>query len=109
MNAPQTTTLEVDDADLRAHRRVDVKLQVVMQLDRTTWCITTTRNISEGGVLLRGSQGPALHHGRLVGIDLRGVLSNEGDTDSQRYLMRVVRHQGDIVALSFAANGDTAP
>ena len=85
MNALQTTTLEVDDADLRAHRRVDVKLQVVMQLDRTTSCITTTRNISEG------------------------VLSNEGDTESQRYLMRVVRHQGDIVALSFAANGDTAP
>lgn len=112
MNAVQTTTLEDGNTDLRRHRRVDVKLQVLMRLDRTTSCITTTRNISEGGVLLRGFQGPALHSGRLVGIDLRGVLSDEDDTDTQRYLMRVVRHDGDIVALRFAsanASADTAP
>lgn len=110
MNALQKTTLEADNADLRRHRRVDVKLQVVMRLDRMTSCITTTRNISEGGMLLRGFQGPVLHRGRLVGIDLHGVLSDGDDTDAQRYLMRVARHEGDIVALRFDTGaGDAAP
>ena len=109
MNAVQITTIEASHGDLRLRRRVDVKLQVVVRLDRVTACVTSTRNISEGGMLLRGFEGPPLYRGRLVGIDLHGVLSDEADADTQRCLMRVARHEGDIVALRFAGTGEAAP
>jgi hypothetical protein len=99
---PETSAHREDPEDLRGHRRVDVRLRVALRLNRETACIARTRNISEGGMLLCDYSGPQLDSGRLVGINLRGVLSDGDDGDGEHYLMRVVRHLDDAVALRFA-------
>jgi hypothetical protein len=101
MSAKQKSTIEAVQVDMRGHRRVDVKLQVEMVIDRSTSCAASTENMSEGGVLLKGFRGAPLQRGRFVGLNVRGVLSDE-DEDSQRYLMRVARQDGEAVALRFA-------
>ena len=86
----------------RGYRRVDVRLKVAIVLDRETACIARTLNLSEGGMLLCDYNGPPLVRGRLVGVNLRGVLSDSDTPDADHFLMRVVRQRGDIVALRFA-------
>ena len=51
--------------------------------------------------MLEEYDGPELKSGRLVGIDLHGVVSNEGAEDSNELLMRVVRCHNGILALRF--------
>jgi hypothetical protein len=89
-------------ADLRNHRRVDVRLRVAIVLDRETACLARTLNLCEGGMLVAEYHGPRLQRGRLVGVNLRGVLSDGDAGEAEHYLMRVVRHAGDRLALRFA-------
>ena len=101
----QTESLEEEEStNLRQFRRVIVRLRVAVVLDRETACIAHTLNVSEGGMLLGDYHGPQLSCARLVGISLRGVLSDSEDPDAEHYLMRVVRHAGDVVALRFASD-----
>jgi hypothetical protein len=93
-----------ENTDLRGFRRVTVRLRVAVVLDRETACLAHTLNVCEGGMLLSDYHGPNLSCGRLVGVSLRGVLSDSEDPDAEHYLMRVVRHFGDSVALRFAAD-----
>lgn len=88
--------------NLRGHRRVDARLKVALLLDRETACIARTLNLSEGGMLLGDYHGPQLARGRLIGVNLRGVVSDSEEPDADHFLMRVVRHRGEIVALRFA-------
>lgn len=106
MTAQPIARTEPEDHESRRFRRVEVGLRVALQLARDTACLARTANISEGGMLLVDYHGPQLAAGRLVGVNLRGVLSDGGEDDSDHYLMRVVRHHGERVALRFS-EGDT--
>ena len=88
--------------NMRSHRRVEARLRVAVILDRETACIAHTVNMSEGGMLLSDYHGPHLQRGRLVGLSMRGVVSDKEDAESDHYLMRVVRQHGEVVALRFA-------
>ena len=90
-----------DEASRRAHRRVAVQLRVAVVLGRDTAYLATTENMSEGGMLIRDYNGPHLKSGRLVGLNVRGVVSDTAEEDSQQYLMRVVRHAENFLALRF--------
>ena len=87
--------------NLRSHRRAEARLRVAVILDRETACIAHTVNLSEGGMLLADYHGPHLQRGRLIGLSMRGIVSDKEDAESDHYLMRVVRQQGDSVALRF--------
>ena len=89
--------------DARRHRRVNVRLSVTVVPDRHAAFEACSSNISEGGMLLRDYSGPELAPGRLVGLNIGGVISDAGDDAAERYLMRVVRQEGDRLALRFAA------
>lgn len=86
----------------RGHRRVGVCLRVAIMIDRESACIAHTVDLSEGGMLVCEYSGPGLLRGRLVGVSLRGVLSDSDAADNDQYLMRVVRHRGDQLALRFS-------
>jgi hypothetical protein len=88
--------------DARRFRRVVLELRAAVVLDRETACLARTIDLSEGGILLEDYHGPSLSRGRLVGVNLRGVLSDQADGDSEQYLMRVVCHRGEQLALRFA-------
>lgn len=88
--------------DARRFRRVGVRLRVAVMIDRDTACLARTEDLSEGGLSLSDYHGPSLARGRLVGVNLRGVVSDAGDADGEQYLMRVVRHEGERLALRFA-------
>ena len=89
-----------DVANNRTHRRVDVRLRVAVFLDKETACLAWTTNLGEGGMLLDDYHGPQLQRGRLVGISMRGVVSDTQEGEDH-YLMRVVRHAGQVLALRF--------
>ena len=85
----------------RRCRRVGVKLRVAIVLGRDTEYLAHTSNMSESGLLVEDYSGPPLKPGRLVGVNLRGVVSDGVEEDSQQYLMRVVRQNGSHLALKF--------
>lgn len=87
----------------RAHRRVQVRLGVDIVLGRDSTCIGYTENMSESGVLVKDFDGPQLKKGRLVGMNMRGVLSDANEGEAEQYLMRVVRHSGSELALRFVS------
>lgn len=93
---------ETEAVESRRFRRVAVRLRVAMVIDRETACIAHTVDLSEGGMLIEDYHGPALARGRIVGVNLRGVLDDQGSTDTEPYLMRVVRQREGRVALRFA-------
>lgn len=99
MRSPDTDS---EIFDPRRFRRVPVRLRVAVVLDRETACLAHTVDMSEGGMLVEDYHGPELARGRLVGVNLRGVLDDHGDADNEPYLMRVVRQHGERVALRFA-------
>ena len=88
----------------RAHKRVGVKLRVAVVLGRDTAYLAHTHNMSESGVLINDFSGPQLCKGRLVGLNLRGVVGDNADDESQQYLMRVVRHDSGELALRFVSD-----
>ena len=88
--------------ELRRHRRVDVRLSVTVVLDRNSIFEARTRNVSEGGMLLGEYRGPELAPGRLIGLNMGGVISDADNDNAERYLMRVVRQAGETLALRFA-------
>ena len=98
----QLPDTDSETREARRFRRVEVRLRVAMVIDRETACIAHTVNMSEGGMLVEDYRGPALARGRIVGVNLRGVLDDQGNTDSEPYLMRVVRQREGRVALRFA-------
>lgn len=89
----------------RQHRRVDVALSASIVLARGERYSARTVDVSEGGILIENYRGPALSEGRLVGIDLQGVVSDEDSDEHSQLLMRVVRQIDDKVALRFADSG----
>lgn len=90
----------------RVHRRVSVNLRVAVVLGKDTAYLGHTQNMSESGLLINDYNGPELQRGRLVGVNLRGVVGDNADDDSHQYLMRVVRHSGNELALRFASEAD---
>ncbi len=93
---------EARGPDLRRHRRVEVRLSVTVVLDRNAIFEARTCNVSEGGMLLGEYRGPELAPGRLIGLNMGGVLSDADNDNAERYLMRVVRQTGETLALRFA-------
>src|SRR5512139_3328931 len=92
--------------DLRRHRRVAVRLGVTVVLDRNSLYEAHTCDVSEGGMLLGEYRGPDLAPGRLIGLNMGGVISDADADNAERYLMRVVRQSGDMLALRFAGTID---
>jgi hypothetical protein len=90
------------NAESRRHKRVNVNLDVTVIIDRGTAIKARTSNVSESGMLLRSYTGPSLPAGRLVGLRIGGVISDDHPGDIQQdYMMRVARHGGDRLALHF--------
>lgn len=87
----------------RNHARVNVRLAATIDINRSVTYSAHTLDISEGGTLVAGFKGPQLPIGQMVGVAINGLLSDEtvqGERSS-RFLMRVVRHESDRVALRF--------
>lgn len=87
--------------DPRQFRRVPVRLRVAVVLGRHTAYLAHSSDISEGGLQITGYQGPALARGRLIGVNLRGVVSDSNSDEGEQYLVRVVRHEGEVLAVRF--------
>lgn len=87
--------------DPRRFQRVSVRLRVAVVLGRHTAYLAHTSDMSEGGMQITGYQGPALSRGRLIGVNLRGVVSDSSQDEGEQYLVRVVRHEGDVLAVRF--------
>ncbi|MBP9032846.1 MAG: PilZ domain-containing protein [Pseudomonadales bacterium] len=104
MTSEEDPANEARGLDLRHHRRVDVRLAVTVVLDRNSMYEARTCNVSEGGMLLGGYRGPQLPPGRLIGLNMGGVIcdASDGNDNAERYLMRVVRQAGETLALRFA-------
>ena len=102
MTSPEDSANEARGLDLRRHRRVDVRLSVTVVLDRNSIFEARTLNVSEGGMLLGEYRGPELAPGRLIGLNMGGVISDADNDNAERYLMRVVRQTGETLALRFA-------
>lgn len=95
-------------SEARTARRVDVGLRVAIVLGKDTAYMARTVNFSETGILVADYTGPQLAENRLVGVNIRGVISDESaDDDPNQYLMRVVRQTGADVALRFVGQPDT--
>ncbi len=86
----------------RSHRRVGVNLRAAVVLGEDEAYIAVTVDMSEGGVLLENYTGPMLRPGRLVGLNLQGVVSDDESAHSDQFLMRVARCEGERLALRFA-------
>lgn len=95
--APATDSLP----DPRRFRRVGVRLRVAVVLGRHTAYLAHTSDVSEGGLQISGYQGPPLAAGRLIGVNMRGVVSDSPGEDGEQYLVRVVRHEGAVLAVRF--------
>lgn len=91
--------------EARRFGRVEVRLLVAVVLDRASAYVARTENVSEGGILLSNYHGPELGPGRLVALHITGILSDADDTGDEHYLMRIVRHCGDTLALRFSESG----
>jgi hypothetical protein len=102
MTNEEDSANEARGLDLRRHRRVDVRLGVTVVLDRNSMYEARTCNVSEGGMLLGEYRGPQLPPGRLIGLNMGGVISDADNDNAERYLMRVVRQAGETLALRFA-------
>lgn len=103
MTFAQTEPVYIDDPEnMRSFPRVNVGLRAGVLLDGDTACFARTVNISEGGMLLEDYCGPPLARGRLIGVSVRGLISDENDGDVEKLLLRVVRHRGQRIALRFA-------
>lgn len=93
----------VSSAGQRKHARVGVRLAATVDINRGASYSAHTLDISEGGTLIAGFKGPTLPIGQMVGVAITGLVSDdlsEGGRSS-RFLMRVVRHESDRVALRF--------
>ena len=102
MTSEEDSANDARGLDLRRHRRVDVRLGVTVVLDRNSMYEARTCNVSEGGMLLGGYRGPELPPGRLIGLNMGGVICDADNDNAERYLMRVVRQTGETLALRFA-------
>ena len=91
--------------EARCHGRVEVRLPVALVLDSAATYVARTENVSESGMLLSNYKGPELSPGRLVALHITGILSDGVDTGDETYLMRIVRHCGDTVAMRFDETG----
>ncbi|MFM7275932.1 MAG: hypothetical protein ACKO4A_19155 [Gammaproteobacteria bacterium] len=78
-----------------------VKLRVGVVLGRHTAYLAHSFDIYEGGMQIEGYQGPKLATGRLIGVNIRGVISDASGEDGEHYLVRVVRHEGESLAVRF--------
>ena len=88
--------------DSRYARRVEVGLKVAIVLGKDTAHMARTLNFSETGILVTDYTGPHLAENRLVGVNIRGLISDEGaGDDPNQYLMRVVRQTDNELALRF--------
>jgi PilZ domain len=105
-NQSPTSSSAANPLEMRQHRRVEVRLAVTVVLDRHAKFEAFTCNVSEGGMLLSEYRGPQLPVGRLVGLNMGGVISDTRTGEAERYLMHVVRHEGEQLALRFAAGID---
>lgn len=101
-DAPSETPANNMLPDPRRYRRVGVKLRVAVVLGRHTAYLAHSSDISEGGLQITGYQGPKLSPGRLIGVNMRGVVSDSAGDDGEQYLVRVVRQDGDMLAVRFA-------
>lgn len=96
-------------SETRRYRRVEVRLPTTIMVDRTEAWPAQTVDLSEGGAMVRGYHGPTLSPGRLVGVSIQGIVSDDGALEdsaeeglfAMRLLMRVVRHETDTLALRF--------
>lgn len=87
----------------RKHSRVSVRLAATVDINRGASYSAHTLDMSEGGTLISGFKGPRLPIGQMVGVSINGLVSDEGADAGRgsRFLMRVVRHEADRVALRF--------
>lgn len=87
----------------RKHTRVGVKLAATLDINRGAAYAAHTLDISEGGTLIAGFKGPQLPVGQMVGVAINGLILDDTleGSRSSRFLMRVVRHESDRVALRF--------
>ena len=96
-----------NDSDSRHARRVPVALTVAIVLGKDSVYMAKTVNFSETGILADDYHGPELRENRLVGVNIRGVISDDNaDDDPNHYLMRVVRQTGHEIALRFVGEPD---
>jgi hypothetical protein len=89
-------------SDARIAKRVAVKMPVAIVLGKDMIFTALTANFSETGILINDYSGPELQANRLVGVGIRGVITDSRDKDdSEHFLMRVSRQDGNRVALRF--------
>lgn len=89
----------------RNFRRVKVGLSATVVLSREEVYLAHTIDVSEGGIKLEHYFGPPLKEGRLVGVNVHGIVTaSESDDENENFLMRVVRSDGDELALHFVAD-----
>ena len=93
---------EQQSKEHRTHRRVKVGLSATVVLSREEVYLAHTIDVSEGGIKLEHYFGPQLKEGRLVGVNVHGIVTgSESDDGNENFLMRVVRCDGDQLALHF--------
>lgn len=93
------------ETESRSHRRVSVGLSATVVLSREEVYLAQTVDMSEGGIRLEQYFGPQLKEGRLIGVNVHGIVtgSDDGSTE-ESFLMRVVRCAEDQLALHFVAD-----
>lgn len=102
---PRLPVLTVSDESRRL-ARVQVSLPASVVIDQDLVIESFTRDISEGGLLLRGYHGPAMLPGTFVNVMLRGIISDDDSADDSAdsqgvFNMEVVRSEDDLLALRF--------
>lgn len=91
-----------EESESRSYRRVNVGLSATVVLSREEVYMAQTVDLSEGGIKLEQYFGPPLKEGRLIGVNVDGIVTGSDDGNGEEsFLMRVVRCVEDQLALHF--------
>ncbi len=86
----------------RTAQRVKVNMPVTIVLSKGHIYQGNTADFSEAGILIRDYVDPELQANRLIGVGVRGFISDKNDEDDcNHFLMRVTRHNGNEFAVKF--------
>ena len=89
--------------DGRKYRRVNVNLKVAIPGKNHTYPASVL-NISEGGLMISGYQGPKLALDEEIQLHIDGILSDNKASKVDTYTMKVLRIDGDKIGLVFCEN-----
>ncbi len=86
--------------DGRKYRRVSVNLKVAIPGKNHTYPAQAI-NISEGGLLICGYQGPELSMDDEIQLHIDGILSDNKASKVDTYTMKIIRLEGKEIGLKF--------